>query len=70
MRDQSVDSKREFESLYRDVMVINSQLEAKILELQDQMTRSGMGKGHAYTPAGKREDVFRSSSKQKGDFGR
>ena len=49
VRDQSVDSKREFESLYRDVMVINSQLEAKILELQDQMTRSGMGKGHAYS---------------------
>ena len=49
VRDQSVDSKREFESLYRDVMVINSQLEAKILELQDQMTGSGMGKGHAYS---------------------
>merc|ERR1712029_1300115 len=52
VRDQSVDGKREFESLYKDVIMINMQLEAKVLELQDKLARSGgvgAGKNHSYS---------------------
>ena len=55
VRDQSVDSKKEFEALYKDVIMINMQLEMKVLELQDQLSRSGGvgGKNHSYSLTGK-----------------
>jgi len=58
-REASSDNKMEFESLYKDVIMINMQLESKILELNSQLTMSGPINGKGYNSTGR---PVRSSS--------